>query len=217
MNLPSSSSYSDIIASCANRDEDNDHGEACWYITHLWIYRDGKKRPTYSICDSDGNHEDCTKRDADAFFRDEHQSWLDYAAYVAETGEDPLRNYSVDRETRVDETWTATLETWIGSRKLGLRIRSVKRKGDKTNTPNQSLPEHVRDYLEMKCKGGISYCDGIHSFDDVCPTDGDKLIGRGATRKITFTLTVKTPIDPEKVRASLVAVASLHLMAEAVK
>ncbi len=210
MNSSKHSSYSDIIASRANRGSDG------FYITHLWIYGGGK-RPTYSICDTDGNHRDCGKREADTFCRDEHQSWLDYAAFVAETGEDPLRNYSVDHETRTVETWTATLETWIGSRKLGLRIKSVRRKGDKTETPNQSLPDHVRDYLEMKRKGGISYCEGIHSFDDICATGGDKLTGRGATRKITFTLTVKTPIDPEKVRATLIAVATLHLTEEASK
>ena len=211
MNSSSSKfSCSDIIASSAN------HGSSGWYITHLWVYVDGK-RPTYSICTRDDNHRDATKREADAFCRDEHQSWLDYAAYVAETGEDPLNNYTVDREIKMVETWTATLETWIGSRKLGLRIKSVRRKGDKTDTPNQSLPNHVRDYLEMKRKGSIFYCDGIHSFSDVCPTGDDKLIGRGATRKITFVLVVKTPIDPAKVRASLIVVANTHIAQEASK
>lgn len=210
MNSSKHFSYSDIIASRANCGSDG------WYITHLWVYGGGK-RPTYSICGTGGNHEDCGKREADQFCRDEHQSWLDYAAYVAETGEDPLGNYSVDRETRTDETWTATLQVWIGSRKLGLRIKSVKRKGDKADTPNQSLPEYVREYLEMKRKGGISYCDGIHSFSDIAPMGNEKLVGRGANRKITFTLTVKTPIDPEKVRASLIAAAIRHLAEEASK
>lgn len=208
----SSRSYSDIISSSAERDDDRD-GKAVWYTLHLWIYGGGK-RHTYSICDSDGSHKSCAKREADQFCRDERQSWLDYAAYVAETGEDPLGNYHVDRETRVDETWTTTLQTWIGSRKLGLRIKSVKRKGDKTDTPNQFLPEYVREYLEMKRKGGISYCEGIHSFDEVCPTGDDKLTGRGTTRKITFTLDRRIPFPAAQIRANLIAAANLHIAGE---
>jgi hypothetical protein len=216
MNSSKHSSCSDIIATRAWQDTDNadepDYGYG-WQIEHLWINDDGK----YSTCDSDGSHEPFDGRGVRGYYRDASESWKEYAAFVAETGEDPLGSYSVDHETRTVETWTATLETWIGSRKLGLRIKSVRRKGDKTETPNQSLPDHVRDYLEMKRKGGIFYCEGIHSFDDICATGSDKLTGRGATRKITFTLTVKTPIDPEKVRAALIAVATLHLTEEASK
>lgn len=66
-----------------------------WHIEHYWAYPDG----TYTVCDSDGNHDPCDAKDvpsADAA----QKLWREYSAHVAATGDDPLSEFTIPRSVK---------------------------------------------------------------------------------------------------------------------
>jgi len=95
---------------------DEDHGG--WMVEHLWIYGRGK-RHSYTTCDSDGNHEPCSSRDATSFCDEEHESWQQYNAWPAKHGRDLLSNFMMKYATVKKERWTFYLRNWIGAKPYG--------------------------------------------------------------------------------------------------
>lgn len=137
----------------------NEHAEWCddcdtyhrsWSVFGLRLDADGTLWNTQYTVDTDGNWDfvdetPYTPNDA-AYAADaniaEH-GWLDYAAHVAESGDDPLNNYWVsprgptDRVTR----WRVT----FGEQGGKVVVREARR-GTRTYLPAQ-LPPEVQSYL----------------------------------------------------------------------
>lgn len=113
--------------------------KAQWHQRNFWAYSDG----TFSVDEySDGDHEDCEESDLPTF-EEIDASWREYAQHVAATGEDPLGNYYVKRETRRNETWFFSFGKSIVGPVL-LRARRGRRE-----VFVSQLPQHVRDYLNL--------------------------------------------------------------------
>lgn len=71
-----------------------------WHVHHVWAYDDG----TYSICDSDGNHDDLDPSDLPT--DDEYKTaWHEYHQHVASTGEDPLNEFFIPRVIKRRQKW----------------------------------------------------------------------------------------------------------------
>ncbi len=196
--------YSDLIATRAWRDwDDADDDDGGWRVQHLWIYG-GDKRSDYSTCDSDGNHEPCSARDAKTFSRDEGKSWKDYAEWVAEHGTDPLMNYRVEYTTKRTETWVARVRKAIGYQTCGLSLVSARRKGGKSVKPGD-LPAHVSEFLELKKYGQSNYClEGIVELSDATHA---KAVAHRHYTTFTFEVERVIPRPAKTVRRELIALA----------
>ena len=171
-----------------------------WHLAHYWRYDDG----TFSVCDADGNHDDCDESDVPTSA--EHEAaWLDYSRHVAATGCDPLGEFmGVPRTTKRKERYTAAFRPSI----LGGQLVAVRRGGKVV--PLGDLPQRVIDYLDCERRPGAA---GHLVF-----RDGWKaLIGlecvklyRG-TARVTFTLDHEEPRPEAAVEADLRRAARRHL------
>jgi hypothetical protein len=130
-------------------------------------------------CDTDGNwdHEGAGEKATEANYerlnreliKQADQANKDYMAHCAETGDDPLHNFYVNRTVKRKEHWQARFTAWIGLSKHGFAVTEVRR-GKHTFEPSK-LPEHVSDFLGLQ-KVGNRYCmEGITSFDDITNVD----------------------------------------------
>lgn len=70
--------YTSIPEACDDKD-----CPVQYHIAHYWAYDDG----TWSVCDSDGNHDDI---DGPPTAEEERAAWRDYWHYVLRTGTDPV-------------------------------------------------------------------------------------------------------------------------------
>lgn len=121
-----------------------------WSVFGLRLDAEGRLWNTQHTVDTDGNwsfvDETPYTLDDAAYAADAaaaEQSWLDYAAHVAESGEDPLDNYWVaprEPATRVTR-WRVT----FGEEGGKVVVREARR-GTRTYPPAQ-LPAPVRAYL----------------------------------------------------------------------
>jgi hypothetical protein len=124
--------YFSMPVACGERD-----CAAQWHVMHIWRYDDG----TWSQCDADGNHDPLEAADVPTL--EEHDAaWLAYSRHVAATGEDPLRNYMVPRETTRRERWAF----YIGPSIAGPVVVRARRGG---RAFAGEYPPHVMEYLDM--------------------------------------------------------------------
>lgn len=167
-----------------------------WHLHHYWIYDDG----TYSVCDSDGNHDPCDEEDVPTS-EQVCEAWLDYSRHVAATGEDPLCEFGVPRATKRKERYTAAFRKSI----LGASLAAVRR-GNKT-LPLHDLPERVTQYLDVEGAGGrLCYREG---WDALLAIPEVKLY-RG-TARVAFTLEHDVPRPEATVAAELRRAARRHI------
>lgn len=92
----------------AHRNDDD-----TWSYWTYWYegYNEETDEPEYFLSAGMGEVADEPVDEQDLPSPDEEtQSWRDYAEYVAETGDDPLSNYMVDRELKQQEAWEAQYE-----------------------------------------------------------------------------------------------------------
>lgn len=164
-----------------------------WHLAHYWAYDDG----TYSVCDSDGNHDGCDAGDVPTA-EQEHAAWLDYSRHVAATGCDPLGEFfGVPRTTKRKERYTAAFRKSI----LGAALVAVRRAGKVV--PLRDLPQRVIDYIDAErlngAAGNLRYRGG---WDELVGLDC-VTVYRG-TARVTFTL------DHEETRAEAAVEADLR-------
>ena len=196
-------SYSDVIATRAWRDDDDmDDEDGGWRIEHLWFYSNGK-RSSYTTCDCDGNHEPCSKRDADSFCADETASWDEYNAWAAEHGKDPLGNFMVEHETTRIEKWLVCLGKWVGQDQHGLAVLWARPRGCNWHryAPG-SFPKHVEEVVMSEQAGGRWVIPG---YTDPKP-DGDLItrVTKGATYyTVHLNVPVKTPRPAADIAADI--------------
>jgi hypothetical protein len=131
----------DIIATLAWACGEKDC-KAQWHKSSYWIYG-GKKRPTYS-CDSysDGDHETVSRKDVPSA-EEERESWQKYAAYVVETGLDPLDEFSVKHSVKGRQRWRFRINDSI----VGPVLAGAQR--GRRPVPLADLPQYIRDYLNL--------------------------------------------------------------------
>jgi len=170
-----------------------------WHLAHYWAYDDG----TYSVCDSDGNHDGCEQSDVPTC--EQHQSaWLVYSRHVAATGCDPLGEFNVPRATKRKERYTAAFRLSI----LGAALVAVRRGGKVV--PMRDLPQRVADYLCVErlngAAGNLRYEGG---WQELIGLDSVKVY-RG-TARVTFTLDHEEPRAEAAVEADLRRAARRHL------
>lgn len=170
-----------------------------WHLAHYWANDDG----TYSVCDSDGNHDDCDEGDVPSCEQQE-AAWLDYSRHVAATGCDPLGEFNVPRATKRKERYTAAFRLSI----LGASLVAVRRAGKVV--PLRDLPQRVVDYLCVErlngAAGSLRYGGG---WQELIGLDGVKVY-RG-TARVTFTLNGEEPRPAAAVEADLRRAARRHL------
>jgi hypothetical protein len=184
----------DIIATVPHACGDKDCSVG-WHLEHYWIYSDG----TYSVCDADGNHDDCDADDAPS--PDEvSRRWLDYSRHVAETGADPLAEFTVKRTVTRKESWRFD----FGPSILGTVVNRAKR-GRKTVDPRY-LPEHVREYLTIT-KASHSSMESFPTWASFCETFPDYKPGRWFSASIEC----KTERSAETVTRELRRAARAHI------
>lgn len=117
-----------------------------WHQEFIWAYDDG----TYSICDSDGDHEPLDAEEVPS--QEEHNRlWQQYSHWVVEHGEDPLGNFMVRHVAKVKERWQFKLIKTL----VGPRLIEARRSGHAY--AQADLPEHVRSFLNLDSSGKL--CD----------------------------------------------------------
>ncbi len=123
--------------------------------------------------DRDGSGEKATEANYERLNREliasAERASKDYLAHCAETGDDPLGNFYVDRTKKRKEHWQAQFRAWIGLAKHGFAVTEAYR-GKRTYKPGE-LPTYVSEFLGLQ-KVGDRYCmEGITSFDDMSGAD----------------------------------------------
>lgn len=118
-----------------------------WIIQHVWIYIRGRG-VSYSICDSDGNHEPATKREVDLQSEKHDSDWVRYSRHVLETGEDPLHEFTIKRQTLVRRNIVAVFAPSPGSDAMVLEYVVV---GGRTllASERETIPKAVLEFLEL--------------------------------------------------------------------
>ena len=129
-----------------------------WVHEHFWRYDDG----TYSRCDNDGNHEDCDEDDIPNH-SEQQALWREYAAYVVETGTDPLAEYLVKKEYVRKEAWEFKFAPGLGGAAL-LEVRHGKHRYTRPHL--HTMPQHVKDYLNLRHSGRLSYLNDFTTWEE---------------------------------------------------
>lgn len=196
----------------------NEHADWCddcntyhrsWSVFGLRLDADGTLWSAQYTVDADGNwdlaDETPTTLDDAAYAADAaaaEQSWLDYAAHVAESGEDPLDNYWVaprEPATRVTR-WRVT----FGEEGGKVVVREARR-GTRTYPPAQ-LPAPVRAYLCLNEGNEVAEFATLAAL----PTTEVKWI-RGKPGVGEVCVTISSAAHPAAVRAAKRAAARRHL------
>jgi len=122
-----------------------------WHKESFWHYEDG----TWTVDRyTDGNHQKCEPEDVPTWEQEE-AAWVRYAEDVAETGEDPLSVFTVERTYKRTARWEFQYTPSI----LGMILVSA-RKGDRgPSVKTGHLPETVRD-----CSGAGEEAQGRYVF-----------------------------------------------------
>lgn len=146
-----------------------------WHLSHYWIHNDG----TYTVCDSDGNHDPCDEEDVPGWDECE-EAWLDYSRHVAQTGDDPLLEFFVRRTVKRKERYSAAFRKGIA----GPVLIKLIRRGQAV--PVQDMPDHVAEYLMIKQTNNPNCNRFDGDWETLTACDGVKVY-RGVAR-ITFTV-----------------------------
>jgi hypothetical protein len=182
-----------------------------WSVFGLRLDADGTLWSTQNTADTDGNWifveetpytlEDAAyAADADIASR----SWLDYAAHVAETGEDPLDNYWVAPRgpaTRITR-WRVT----FGEEGGKVVVREARR-GTRSYAPAQ-LPAPVREYL---CLNEANEVAEVTTLEALAAIPNEVKWIRGGYGVGEICVQMPTVARPAEVRAAKRAAARRHL------
>ena len=189
--------------------DDCDTYHQTWSVFGLRLDAEGRLWNTQYIVDTDGDWDlaDETPYTPDdaacaADYAAAEQSWLDYAAHVAETGEDPLDNYWVapcEPATRVTR-WRVT----FGEEGGKVVVREARR-GTRTYTPEQ-LPALVRAYL---CLGPANEVAEFATLAALPVTEVRWIRGTPGVGEIC--VQIPSAARPAAVRAAKRAAARRHL------
>ena len=200
----------EMISTIAHRNDDNSWS----YRTYWYDGTDENDQPEYFVSYDMGDVAN-TEIDAGELPDGDQEgaSWRAYAEYVAQTGDDPLSNYMVDREVRFDEAWEAHYRlidgkvTLVGAAKLG----------HPQWQQFDDLPRDVREYLDMTSIHDLAEaCRMANQSDGVTAAlieferpDGTRYIN--VLKAIALNVPRRIAIPEEQICAALKAAASEHL------
>jgi hypothetical protein len=143
-----------------------------WHQESIWAYEDG----SYSICDSDGNHEPLDAEDVPS--QQEHDRlWHEYSQWVLEHGEDPVGNFIVRHSTKVKERWQFKLTKTL----VGPRLVRALRAG--RAYAQAELPEHVKSFLNLDPSGKLG---DFATWDELIKVLPDVKAGKWFTAHIEY-------------------------------
>jgi hypothetical protein len=115
-----------------------------WHKHFVWAYDDG----SYSICDSDGDHESIEQEDVPSVEEHDRQ-WEEYRQWVLEYGKDPLGQFYVRHVAKTKERWQFRfIKTLVGP-----RLSDARRA--KHAYTQSDLPEHIKSFLNLDSSGKL--------------------------------------------------------------
>lgn len=121
-----------------------------WFTRNFWY---DPETNSFSVDEySDGDHEDCNEKDVpepEKLARD----WLEYHRYVAETGEDPLGEFMVQRTRKVKKVWFVSIAKTADGTPYLSRIKHAGRYYSPFDL--KALPEYVKEYCLVKESSGL--------------------------------------------------------------
>ena len=191
--------YADILCSRAWYCDDCE----TYHTEHLWMYGDG----SYTTCDECGDHEPFDASEVEDYCKEAEASWVEYASWVAEHGEDPCGNYLVAHTEKVKEDWEVRFTDWIGRSKHGYAVYEA-RHGDKVYLAGDFSKE-LAQFLLLTKVGGRYCIDRDVTMEDI--RKEAKVEGNGPTYVMTITIEYDKPRDPELIAAELRDLAQKHL------
>lgn len=195
----------------------NEHASWCddcttwhrsWSVFGLRLDTDGVLWTTIHSVDTDGDwdlSDEVPYSPDDAPFVEDataaEQSWKDYAAFVARTGDDPLDNYWVSRPKARVTRWRVTFAEEGGA----VVVREARR-GARTYLPDQ-LPPEVRSYLCLP--DGAATVEGFTSLDALRNQATEvRWVEQGVG---DIRVSISPPYNARRVRAAKRAAARRHL------
>ena len=117
-----------------------------WHQEFVWVYDDG----TYTICDTDGNHEPLDASEVPTG-EENDKAWHDYRAWVLETGQDPLGEFMVKHSIKTKERWQFRITKTL----VGPRLIDARRGKQRYPLYVDRLPEHVKSFLNLDASGKL--------------------------------------------------------------
>lgn len=167
-----------------------------WHQANYWSHADG----TYTVDNyADGDHDEVEEADLPTP-EEARQSWLDYARHVADTGKDPLHNYTVPRTFKQHERWAFHLASSLGGTVVFVKAKHA---GHTISDP-ALLPDYIKSYLGVKDAGNPRVLDGVTVQD--CDRYGVAL-GKWHSDLIKR----EVPRSPDAIKKDLRAAARNHL------
>lgn len=168
--------------------------KGCAFAFHRYAIHCDLNSQRVLITDMDGNPEYEIER-GERTPETQPDTWRDYCASVAETGNDYLSAFIVPQSC--PQTWTVKLSAWLGARERGLRIVQGRRAGHSYVIPLR-FPKSVLEYLEADTSRAFFTSNAIHSFTELKQTQesGGFEILRGSSdlrMKIRFRIDVAYP------------------------
>lgn len=170
----------EIIRTIPWRCED-DSCPCTWHKESWWIYSDG----SYSLDRyTSGDHDDVESLDDFPTKADEITAWLEYARWVNNVGEDPLRHFPLNHYKSTKERWYAHIKNSI----VGPVVIYLRRGRDQEFTPCDA-PEHVREWLQAAPpRNDIRQLYLDCSWEDVIDAPGAKMLIKGSVYSVSFLL-----------------------------
>lgn len=156
-------------------------GDGRYFREYIWIYQDG----TYTIGDDCGDHEQIDESDIEEILCGDKSN--EYVGHVAETGDDYLDLFLVNKTRTIKPNLYIKCKSWVGQKTIGQRVESIMVSNTKFkgNYKPSECPKEVADYicLEERGEGGF-FLDGvtddlISQHDDITVNANPCLDGSG--------------------------------------
>ena len=181
----------------------SDGCEQGWHLASYWIQDDAREPYTldnYSDRDHDPVDELPTPEE-------ESEAWEQYRQHVAETGEDPLCEYLVDRVLVKRQTWQVVFKDAVG----GCLFAMCRRNGRGNWTKPCEAPRELLDYLLVEKRSPRGrlwfFPEGMERLKQCVADEGLKVYRDRYALKFNVQIEVTTDRNPETVRRELIALA----------
>jgi hypothetical protein len=199
--------------------------DATWTKRHLWMEWSGA-RTRYTTCDTEGDHESCSAREAREIMDSSCADWVRYSEWVvANGGADPLEEFLVKSERTSVQTWTlAWSRSILGP--IALRLRC----GRGEWIAPKDAPAAVREFLNLPTDrnarsvlqdftspAGREEWDRILSGETGADQSNVRRVrarAPGHPVKLQFSITVRTPRSDRAVRRDVLKIARRHIRSQ---
>jgi hypothetical protein len=172
----------DIIASIPWHCGESDC-PAQWHLEHYWAHDDG----TYTSCDADGDHESVEPSELPTP-EEERDAWHAYHEHVAQTGDDPIGQFTLPTSVGTKRRWQMRVVASI----QGLKVVGVRRRGRGPWIDPQKAPQEVRGYLMIDRRNVIDAdASGYRTLDQLAAALDEKTVKRRGWLALLHTFEVE--------------------------